>query len=326
MIPVPPTVLAALCAQFQISPDNLTKLGGGREDSDGVAYTFPAEDKEFVLKIMSMSPGDPDGLLRIQERLRFVGFLGEHGVNIVYPLPGPDGQILAEASEADQRFVAYQMAKIEGRHPKADEWSPAFFALWGQAVGKLHCVTQQYPLWRCSDDLDHNGKPLLGWQEEWQFFHDNCADAEIQEKWRSVRDRLEQLPVTRDGFGFTHNDPHIENILFDGEKITLLDFDVANYHWFISDVAIALQAMLFNQAGGMERPVSDSAAIQQFLTAFWQGYTRENHLDPFWIGQLNLFISYRRILLYCAMQGWLATAPDIRASWKNMILTEPPVA
>jgi len=123
-----------------------------------------------------------------------------------------------------------------------------------------------------------------------------------------------------------HNDPHIENLLYDGQTITLLDFDVANYHWFISDVAIALQALLFFKAGGMERPVSDPAAIEDFLTAFWRGYASENMLAPFWREQLDLFISYRRILLFCVMQGWLATVPETRASWKAMILSEPPVA
>jgi Ser/Thr protein kinase RdoA (MazF antagonist) len=325
MIPVPDSVLAALCAQFTTSPDRLTRLGGGREDSDGVVFAFPSAGTEHVLKIMPITSDNQDGLLSIQERLRFVHFLGQHGVNIVYPIPMSDGQLLAFAAENEQRFLAYQMARVAGSHPKPEEWNSDFFALWGASIAKLHHVTQQYPVWRGSETTNHLNRPLLGWQEEWQFFHDICADPEIQQKWVSIRERLDILPVTRDSFGFTHNDPHIENILYDGTQITLLDFDVANYHWFISDVAIALQSMLFDHSGGMERPVSDPEAIQSFLGAFWRGYACENTLDDFWRDQLNLFISYRRILLFCAMQGWLATVPDTRASWKDMILSEPAV-
>jgi len=39
--------------------------------------------------------------------------------------------------------------------------------------------------------------------------------------------------------------------------------------------------------------------------------------------RLDLFIAYRRILLFTAMQGWLQTKPDLRSSWKQMILSQP---
>jgi amicoumacin kinase len=150
-----------------------------------------------------------------------------------------------------------------------------------------------------------------------------CEDAEVRAAWESMRLRLEQLPVSRDSFGFIHNDPHIQNILYDGEKIVLLDFDVATYHWFACDIAIACQAMLFARTGGMERPLSDRQPLLDFIRDFKAGYEEENRLDSFWWEQIDLFIQYRRLLLFTVMQGWLNTTPDIRASWKEMILSEP---
>ena len=81
---------------------------------------------------------------------------------------------------------------------------------------------------------------------------------------------LEDLPRTRDCFGFVHNDPHIFNLLADGDAITLLDFDVANHHWFVSDIAIACQSVLFSISGGMERPVSDRRSCWHFSLASWK--------------------------------------------------------
>jgi Ser/Thr protein kinase RdoA (MazF antagonist) len=141
-----------------------------------------------------------------------------------------------------------------------------------------------------------------------------------------MRRQLEALPVARDSFGFIHNDPHIQNILASGasgEQIVLLDFDVANCHWFINDIAIATQGLLFVKTGGLSRPLVDGAPLRVFLEAFMQGYETENHLDSFWLGQVNLFISYRRLLLFTVMQGWLGTKPDLRAAWKAMIMEEP---
>ena len=131
------------------------------------------------------------------------------------------------------------------------------------------------------------------------------------------------MPRTREDFGFVHNDPHIFNLLADGDEITLLDFDVANHHWFVSDIAIACQSILFSISGGMERPVSDRAKLLGFLDCFMEGYEREHHLAPEWLDRLDLFIAYRRILLFTAMYGWIQSKPEVLDSWKQMILSQP---
>jgi amicoumacin kinase len=326
MIPVPDPVLNALTARFQVQPGALSSLGGGRGDSDGITYAYPFGDAQRVLKILAIPASDPDGLPCLQERLRFVHFLGEQGVDIVYPLTSPEGHLFETCSTPDHLFVGYCMAKREGHLPDPGEWDDRFCQKWGKMVGKLHRVTQLYPTWRHSDELGSTGLPLLGWENEWQCFFDWCEDADVKDQWLSVRTRLEKLPMARDGFGFIHNDPHNQNILTDGEALVLLDFDVANYHWFATDIAIALQGLLFSKAGGMERPVSDAGIIRHFLAAFMQGYETENHLDPIFLKEIDLFVSYRRILLFIAMRGWLATASEVRASWKAMILQEPPIS
>jgi Ser/Thr protein kinase RdoA (MazF antagonist) len=325
MISVPDPVLKALTAHFQIQPGALSPLGGGRGDSDGITYAYPFEDVQRVLKILAIPASEQDGLPRLQERLRFVRFLGEHGVDIVYPLASPDGNLYEVCSTPEHLFVAYVMAKRGGHLPGPGEWDHHFIQKWGRVIGKMHRITQLYPTWRHSDIIGSSGHPILGWESEWQSFFDWCQDPEVRDRWLSIRARLEKLPVARDGFGFIHNDPHNQNILTDDENLVLLDFDVANYHWFMTDISIALQGLLFTKAGGFERPVSDPGAVRGFLDAFMLGYETENHLDPAWLDRIDLFVSYRRILLFIAMQGWLATTPEVRASWKNLILHEPPI-
>jgi Ser/Thr protein kinase RdoA (MazF antagonist) len=138
-----------------------------------------------------------------------------------------------------------------------------------------------------------------------------------------MRERLEQLPLTREVFGFIHNDPHVNNILMEGDKLSILDFDVANYHWFINDIAVAMQGVLFTQSGGMERPLQDPAPIRRFLEHFMNGYEEEYHLDPVWLEHLDVFIAYRRMLLFTVMQEWLDTKPDVKQMWKQLILEDP---
>lgn len=326
MIAIPAEILAALITPYEISPESLTFLGGGREDSDGIAYTYSrAGVKERVLKILAL-PGDSKaGLARIGERLKFVHFLGERGAPIVYPLPARDGRLLATASSANTTFVAYSMEKAAGILAQPGQWSDGFIHNWGKTIGQLHRIAQCYPVWRQAPGNGADGPLALGWMEEWHSFYASMHDPEIRSCWLAIRERLAKLPVTRDAYGFIHNDPHIQNILVDGEKIVLLDFDVATTHWFVNDIAIALQGLLFAQSGGMERPVADPAPLHTFLDFFMRGYETENHLERHWLDQLDLMISYRRILLFTVMQGWLKSQPAVRAGWKDMILKEPPV-
>ena len=131
--------------------------------------------------------------------------------------------------------------------------------------------------------------------------------------------------MERETFGFTHNDPHLFNLLYDGSHVTLLDFDVANYRWFISDVAIACQTILFAQSGGLDRPVDRRERLLGFLDLFMEGYRREHELVSEWLGRLDLFIAYRRILLYIAMYDKIRRRPQHRATWQGMILSRPEV-
>ncbi len=325
MIPVPQAVLETLCASFGIDPRRLVFLGGGREYSDGVVYLYPYQNLSRVIKVSALGAADAGGFLRIEERLKFVHFLGENGVNIVYPLTRSDGSLFASVRDGENIFMAYTMDKVNGSHPRSEPWEAPFVHRLGQTIGRLHRITHQYPTWQCPVMDPASGKPVLGWEQEWQDFYNWSSDPEVKQHWLGMRQRLEALPVTQEAFGFIHNDPHRENILVSGDTVILLDFDVANYHWFITDISIAMQSLLFGSAGGMDRPLSNAGVLRGFLDVFMQGYETENHLDPFWLGKIDLFIQYRRMLLFTVMQGGLKKKPEARAAWKKMILYEPPL-
>ncbi|MCP4421513.1 MAG: phosphotransferase, partial [Chloroflexi bacterium] len=166
---------------------------------------------------------------------------------------------------------------------------------------------------------------LLTWRGEWESFNNWIQDADVKSKWVEIGQQLAALPIDRDSFGFIHNDPHIWNLLVADNRITLLDFDVANHHWFVNDIAIACQNILIFLSGGMNGPVHHRDKLIGFLESFLEGYTRENRLPPEWLKRLDLFIAYRRILLFTVMNDWVQSQPKLHASWKKMILTQPEI-
>jgi amicoumacin kinase len=326
MIPIPEPALHALALKFAIDPAGLVKFAGGDEGSDGVVYAYPFEGQQRLLKILVMPPEKPrQGLFRLEERLRLMRFMGDGGAPVVFPITSPQNR-LYETSQHDERlWVAYTMEHMPGKTPHGDRWDPEFYTSFGRLVGLTHRLATQYPSWEAAIDSE-TGEALLTWQEEWQDFYDWSKDDEVTAKWLSIRERLEKLPRSRHDFGFIHNDAHIWNLLVDDGAITLLDFDVANHHWFMADIAIACQAVLFDLTGGMNRPVHDQAKLREFVRLFMDGYRSQHPLDPAWLEQLDLFIAYRRILLFVVMHGWISSQPEMHAAWKAMILEEPEVA
>lgn len=322
LVPVSVEALRYFCAVYDIDHHKLTQLGNLHTGGDGVVYTYDRACGQWILKVMAVPDTQPDGLSRIEARARFAHYLSTHQVPVVHPDLSPAGRMLETFTGAGHTFVAYIMKKAPGRIIRSQNWDDALLHKLGRIIGRMHAAAKQYPDWIYPfPAAAHENIP--GWQLEWQSFYTWCKDDAVKERWIAIRERLEQLPIDRSSFGFIHNDPHSHNMLVDGANITVLDFDVANCHWFATDIAIATQSILFELSGGLDRPLIDPAPLQQFLTHFKAGYHEENALASEWWTELDLFISYRRILLFIVLYDQLVKNAVALAKWKQMIMTEP---
>lgn len=320
MIKVPENVLDNLTLYYGINRSCLSFLGGGREDSDGVVWSYSLDGKDMVFKVLAIKADDVDGIIKLEERLKFVRYLGDNRADIVFPEESLEGRLYHTMIHGKNNFIAYVMKRVPGVHPSGEGLDNKLCNSWGRVVGKLHRLAKRYPSWEHSIV---EGKTLLGWNEELESFYGWCKDREVKESWLHTKDKLLQLPYDRECFGFIHNDPHIQNILYDGKAVHIIDFDVANYHWFITDISIAMQHMLFGISGGMERPMNNPEPLRAFIDSFMEGYEKENHLEDHWISKIDLFTNYRRMLLYTVMEDWINTQPGLKASWKKLILEAP---
>lgn len=314
--------LRALCLARGADRAALTMLGGGREDSDGVVYRYPGREGTRVLKLLSLE-GDPDKALAANRaRTDFVHYLGVHGVPIAYPLPGPDGALLALQQEGKRLYLAYETALVPGRNPSPAELTPALARRYGALLGMTHRLTKDYPIWKSLP----SGEAELDYQDEMGFFTALCKDERVRDHWHAMGEALAALPISRESYGFIHNDAHSQNVLWDGQQLTLIDFDCACCQFFLQDLVTPMQALLLPEAaGGLFTPVADPARLQAFFAAFQQGYEAENRLPDGWEGQLSLFVDYRRLLLYTILQDWLETVPDLKAAILEQMDARPAI-
>lgn len=322
---VPPAILDQFMQVYTEKPSNLIPFDGGEESSDGIVYQFSGALNNQLIKIIFYQEEEFDQAVKVlSARLNFMDYLYNSGVPVVRLIPSRKAKLYEIFQNRDGIWAGYAMMKVEGQTPSPSALSPDTIQNWGQAIGKLHRVTQDYPVWQVATDKNTDKKHLT-WEEEWQHFYNMCNEQEIQEQWVNIRVIMGTYPIRRDCFGFVHNDPHLWNLSVHQKQVTLLDFDVAHYHWFANDIAIACQHVLFTQSGGLSHPIKDRDKLLYFLDTFLEGYRKEKDFDQNWFSRLDTFIAYRRILLYLVMSGWRNSDPSLQESWKTMIINAPPI-
>lgn len=322
---IPQSILHAAAAHFGMDRHGLEFLGGGQDWSDGTLFQAACGGQQRVIKILQLDPADHAGLQRAEDRLCLVRQFGERGCRIINPIPGIDGQLFRRDSGETCVYLSYAYRKVLGRSTQMADASVrdgSYFRAVGSLLGQLHQSWQEYPELLDPDGRSSCSQVLTGWRSEHAFFASWCHDKVVAEVWDRLKTQLEQLPVDKAGYGFVHNDIHNGNLLFDPADnqtepdFTLIDFDVANWHWFMNDCAIALYSFITMATGGLEsgRPEPDGFRDWSF-GCFWEGYRRWREPGSLWLECLELFLHYRRCLLFMPHQELSAEHPEWRQRW-----------
>jgi Ser/Thr protein kinase RdoA (MazF antagonist) len=295
---------------------------------DGAVYEFPREGQPGVLKL---TPAPAEAMPIIHEKLEFVHFLGESGVRVAAPLPSPQGELIEVVREGEASYAVSMMLKAPGKHPVRQNGvtlDSRLIRAWGQVMGQMHALTQRYPRGRVSPEGEGATTRIGDWRAEFRGFRDWCKDDAVRTKWLSLGEELEKLPIARDGFGLIHNDLHQWNMLVEGDTVTVIDFDVCGYHWFMTDLGIALFHALWE---GMD-PAQETpeAFARRFLGEFLEGYSAENTLDRAWFRRMPIFLRYRLILLYIVFSNeWGASGgtgqKEMLRGWRKRIVSDTPI-
>lgn len=327
---LPPSVRDELARGWGLDPLRLAFLGGGQDWSDGTLYTAaaPGSGDELVLKILDFPEEDQEALERAEDRIRFVRFFGDRGCRIITPLPSLNGSMFEVRREEGRRFLAYAYQKVPGlplgRHAPSMK-SGAYYRAIGAELGRLHAAWESRGSVIRPDGTGTESAALKGWRDEMAFFRVWCQDDEVKTVWDRLRQALEGLDVAPAGYGFIHNDAHAGNFLDSDPSsepaLTVIDFDVANYHWYLNDCATALYSFSILATGGIETEIRPAVGLMNRASAlFWEGYGLHKDPDTLELERLDLFLQYRRCLLFMPFQEQTARDPVWRRRWIDRIL------
>lgn len=323
--------MAGFADAFGLSPAGLRQIGGGHEGSDGTVWREAGGRR--VLKVMALPVGDP-GAAATRDRLRLAGQLVLGGAPLVRPQPARGGELVVSVQSGDCEFLGYCYPFVTGRPMKPTDAcvrSGAYYRAVGHQLARMHDASQASGWPRRVDGTSPASAVLGGWRQEWSLLRGWCGDDRVAAAWERLHEALARLPVGSATYGFTQNDAHVANLLFDpdtaparsgGEPgLTLIDLDVANFHWYLCDVATALYSFQYTLLG---RPEESGPELPEGFTEFAgealrEGYRRVRDIGADWQDLVEVFLQYRRCLLFIVLQGAAAADRQWHDQWVGRI-------
>jgi Ser/Thr protein kinase RdoA (MazF antagonist) len=221
-------------------------------------------------------------------------------IDTARPVPGRDGQLVQRLESAGGRAARHAVAfeRLSGTEPKSD--AIPWFERLGVLTAKMHRHARTWPLpdgfRRKRWDMD----AMVGDRGYWGPWRaaiglDAAGTKVIESALALIRRRLEVFGSGPERFGLVHADLRLANLLADGGKLQIIDFDDCGFSWFMYDFATAVSF------------IEHDPGVPALLEAWIRGYRSIAPLAQADVEEIPTFVVLRRILL-CA---WLASHSEV---------------
>lgn len=241
----------------------------------------------------------------VQAEVSLVDWLHTNGIHVAAPVPSKAGRLVGTITTDLGEFSAVVFEAVPGAHPDLGELGEEGFRTWGAALGKLHAAMKRAPL---SDAAaTHQGAPSRlnrpTWRDQLNLAHQyiTAADKGLQAEWQYLMDWASTLPTGPDEYGLIHYDFELDNLLWQGQEITILDFDDCLHSWYVADIAYALRD-LFEDGVDLANPL---------FRAFVSGYGVHHPIDPALLAELPTFLRMHQLSLFGRLSRSLDLQPDV---------------
>jgi Ser/Thr protein kinase RdoA (MazF antagonist) len=197
-----------------------------------------------------------------------------------------------------------------GREPAEDELA-AWFPQLGNITARLHRHARSWtrPAWFRRPSWDMS--TTLGDRPHWGSWRSSVTDAEELEQLERLAEaviaRLREFGEGSGRFGLVHADLRLANLLVDGDRITVIDFEDCGLSWYLYDLACALT---FNEG----RP-----EVRELIALWVDGYRQVEPLSAEDEKEIDTFLMLRRLMLaaYAGLRHDTELAAQMSASGYN---------
>jgi Ser/Thr protein kinase RdoA (MazF antagonist) len=256
--------------------------------------------RQLILRVHRVGYSSAD---EIQSELAWIRALREAAVvETAAPIEAADGRLVQQLESAAGFAPRYAVAfeRLPGREPQPGGDAVVWFEKLGALTAKMHAHAQQWTLpsgfVRKRWDVDAMVGPDAHWGP-WResLGLDSRGAAAIEAAIDIVQRRLEAFGSSVERFGLVHADFRLANLLVDGDRLQVIDFDDCGFSWFLYDFATSLSF------------IEHEAEVPSLRDAWVRGYRSVGRLSAEEIAELPTFVILRRILL----TAWLASHREI---------------
>ncbi|WP_027133694.1 phosphotransferase enzyme family protein [Geminicoccus roseus] len=212
------------------------------------------------------------------------------------PLATVGGDLLGSFEDGgDLRHVA-AFEFMSGAEPEASSSSVPWFHTLGAVSAQLHAHTRAWArpgtfrrkTWDFDAMLGH--RPLWG---DWRagLGLDGPGRQVLERTSVELERRLRAYGQAPDRFGLIHADLRLANLLVDGDRLGIIDFDDCGFSWFMYDFAAAVSFF------------EDDPVVPDLQEAWLEGYRSQGQVTADDLAMMPVFLMLRRMLL----TAWIAS-------------------
>lgn len=277
----------AAVARFELPPDVDVHLVNLSENAT-YAVDDPATGRRWAMRVHR------DGYhshTAIESELAWLTAVRADGVATTPVIvPGRDGQLIQTVSVPGlprPRHVV--LSRWEAGHEPADN-DRAGFASLGEIAARMHAHVRRWqrPEWFTRFTWDF--ETALGARPHWGRWSDGLGmTPELEDLFARttarISERLQRYGQGPDRFGLIHGDMRLANILADGNRLKVIDFDDCGFSWFLYDAATTISFF------------EHKREVPELLAAWLEGYRRVAELSAADEAEVMTFVMLRRLLL-----------------------------
>lgn len=290
-----PSILNDLAKAYHIPTSELKYV----DSFESFLYRYQQNDLNYYLRISHSQRREPD---QIRGELDWIQYLHQFKLPIVEIAPTHSGeQMVIIPIDNNEYFTAVSFRELKGSHLRVAWETDEYVIQLGNIIARMHEATKSYhPI--------SKARTRMNWYDEitsYSMKYLSPTEPIIASRFNEVIERINQIPKHRENYGLIHYDLHRGNLIFDQGQIRILDFDDCVYHYFITDLAIALfYAVPFDLPDDQR-----GKSAKRFLQLLVEGYQQIRSLTEEEIQLIPLFLKLREIDLYLLLKRSYGDGP-----------------
>lgn len=214
--------------------------------------------------------------------LEALDFLVQHGVSVSAPIRNVDGNLASEVVAPEGLRYVTLFTYAEGKRPQLDV---SISYEYGKTVAQIHNLTDDFVTSQTRPGLNFTyllDEPLKIFTPTMKEYGGDISY--VQSFARAIRERFSKQDMD---FGFCHGDFHDWNAHWNGNKLTIFDFDCCGPGYRAYDMAVFLWNLKMNYKG---------QEIENWMS-FIQGYGALRTITDTQLDSIPWFVAARRIWL-----------------------------